>query len=60
VRGRARTLLECERVSLNFLQRLSGVATAAAMLSGLAPGRTAVTWMVGVSNFGSAAIGMSV
>jgi nicotinate-nucleotide pyrophosphorylase (carboxylating) len=29
VRGRARTLLECERVSLNFLQRLSGVATAA-------------------------------
>ncbi len=27
VRGRARTLLECERVSLNFLQRLSGVAT---------------------------------
>jgi nicotinate-nucleotide pyrophosphorylase (carboxylating) len=29
VRGRARTLLECERVSLNFLQRLSGVATSA-------------------------------
>jgi len=28
-RGRARTLLECERVALNFLQRLSGVATAA-------------------------------
>jgi nicotinate-nucleotide pyrophosphorylase (carboxylating) len=27
VRARARTLLECERVSLNFLQRLSGVAT---------------------------------
>jgi nicotinate-nucleotide pyrophosphorylase (carboxylating) len=27
VRGRARTLLECERVALNFLQRLSGVAT---------------------------------
>ncbi|MDE3168090.1 MAG: carboxylating nicotinate-nucleotide diphosphorylase [Acidobacteriota bacterium] len=27
--GRARTLLECERVALNFLQRLSGVATAA-------------------------------
>ncbi len=26
VRGRARTLLECERVALNFLQRLSGVA----------------------------------
>lgn len=29
VHGRARTLLECERVSLNFLQRLSGVATLA-------------------------------
>lgn len=28
VRGPARTLLECERVALNFLQRLSGVATA--------------------------------
>ena len=29
VRGRARTLLECERVALNFLQRLRGVATLA-------------------------------
>ncbi len=29
VYGRARTLLECERVALNFLQRLSGVATSA-------------------------------
>ncbi|HUA59642.1 MAG TPA: carboxylating nicotinate-nucleotide diphosphorylase [Verrucomicrobiae bacterium] len=29
VGGRAHTLLECERVALNFLQRLSGVATAA-------------------------------
>ena len=29
VAGRAQTLLECERVSLNFLQRLSGVATLA-------------------------------
>ena len=29
VGGRARTLLECERVALNFLQRLSGVATVA-------------------------------
>ena len=27
VAGRARTLLECERVTLNFLQRLSGIAT---------------------------------
>jgi nicotinate-nucleotide pyrophosphorylase (carboxylating) len=29
VRGKARTLLECERVALNFLQRLSGIATTA-------------------------------
>ncbi len=29
VRGGARTLLECERVALNFLQRLSGIATLA-------------------------------
>lgn len=29
VRGKARTLLECERVALNFLQRLSGIATVA-------------------------------
>lgn len=29
VAGRARTLLTCERVSLNFMQRLSGVATLA-------------------------------
>ena len=29
VRGRARTLLECERVALNFLQRLGGIATLA-------------------------------
>ena len=29
VSGRARLLLECERVALNFLQRLSGVASAA-------------------------------
>lgn len=29
VAGRARILLECERVALNFLQRLSGVATLA-------------------------------
>jgi nicotinate-nucleotide pyrophosphorylase (carboxylating) len=29
VRGSAQTLLECERTSLNFLQRLSGVATMA-------------------------------
>jgi len=29
VAGRARTLLECERVALNFLQRLGGIATLA-------------------------------
>jgi nicotinate-nucleotide pyrophosphorylase (carboxylating) len=29
VHGKARTLLECERTALNFLQRLSGVATLA-------------------------------
>ncbi len=29
VRGQARILLECERVALNFLQRLSGIATLA-------------------------------
>jgi nicotinate-nucleotide pyrophosphorylase (carboxylating) len=29
VRGRARILLECERVALNFLQRLGGIATLA-------------------------------
>src|SRR5258708_10920984 len=30
----------------------SGVATADAMVSGLAPGRLALTWMVGKSTFG--------
>ena len=29
VRGRARTLLECERVALNYLQHLGGIATMA-------------------------------
>jgi nicotinate-nucleotide pyrophosphorylase (carboxylating) len=33
VSGSARTLLECERVALNFLQRLSGVATAARLFA---------------------------
>jgi nicotinate-nucleotide pyrophosphorylase (carboxylating) len=33
VQGRARTLLECERVALNFMQRLSGVATAASQFA---------------------------
>ncbi len=38
VRGKARTLLECERVALNFLQRLSGVATMAARYAGAVEG----------------------
>ncbi|HYO80774.1 MAG TPA: carboxylating nicotinate-nucleotide diphosphorylase [Bryobacteraceae bacterium] len=38
VRGRARTLLECERTSLNFLQRLSGVATNARRFAELVAG----------------------
>jgi nicotinate-nucleotide pyrophosphorylase (carboxylating) len=38
VRGPARTLLECERVALNFLQRLSGVATLARRFSSLVEG----------------------
>jgi nicotinate-nucleotide pyrophosphorylase (carboxylating) len=33
VAGSARTLLECERVALNFLQRLSGVATHARLFA---------------------------
>jgi len=36
--GSARTLLECERVALNFLQRLSGVATLANEFSSLVEG----------------------
>ena len=39
--------------------RSSGVATEAAMVSGLAPGRLAVTWMVGKSTRGRAATGSS-
>lgn len=38
VRGRARTLLECERVALNFMQRLSGVATLASQFAGRVEG----------------------
>src|SRR5579871_2902769 len=38
VRGQARTLLECERVALNFLQRLSGVATEARRYADAAAG----------------------
>jgi nicotinate-nucleotide pyrophosphorylase (carboxylating) len=38
VTGNARTLLECERVALNFLQRLSGIATLASQFSSLVEG----------------------
>jgi nicotinate-nucleotide pyrophosphorylase (carboxylating) len=40
VRGRARTLLECERVTLNFLQRLSGIATLARQFADRVAGTT--------------------
>ena len=36
--GNARTLLECERVALNFLQRLSGIATLANEFTSLVEG----------------------
>jgi nicotinate-nucleotide pyrophosphorylase (carboxylating) len=38
VLGRARTLLECERTALNFLQRLSGIATLARQFAGAVAG----------------------
>jgi nicotinate-nucleotide pyrophosphorylase (carboxylating) len=38
VRGPARTLLECERVALNFLQRLSGIATLAHQFASIVEG----------------------
>jgi len=37
--------------------RSRGVATEAAMVSGLAPGRLAVTWIVGKSTFGRSLTG---
>ena len=37
--------------------RSRGVATAAAIVSGLAPGRLAVTWMVGKATFGRSLVG---
>ena len=39
------------------LSTVSGVATADAMVSGLAPGNPAVTWMVGKSTLGNCATG---
>lgn len=38
VSGKARTLLECERVALNFLQRLCGIATLARQFAELVEG----------------------
>ena len=40
-------------------RRSSGVATAEAMVSGLAPGSDALTWMVGKSTRGNGATGSS-
>ena len=37
----------------------SGVATAEAIVSGLAPGRLALTWIVGKSTFGRSLTGRS-
>lgn len=42
VGGNARTLLECERVALNFLQRLSGIATLARQYVDAVAGKTRV------------------
>ncbi|MGH9582764.1 MAG: carboxylating nicotinate-nucleotide diphosphorylase, partial [Bryobacteraceae bacterium] len=42
VAGKARTLLECERVALNFLQRLSGIATLARKYADAVAGKTRV------------------
>ncbi len=39
--------------------RSSGVATAEAIVSGLAPGSAAVTWIVGKSTFGRSDTGRS-
>ena len=39
--------------------RSSGVATAEAIVSGLAPGSAAVTWIVGKSTFGRSETGRS-
>jgi nicotinate-nucleotide pyrophosphorylase (carboxylating) len=42
VAAKARTLLECERVALNFLQRLSGIATLARKYVDAVAGKTRV------------------
>src|SRR5690348_8461334 len=55
----ARVLLEviCETPVINDSCRSSGVATFEAIVSGLAPGRIALIWMVGASTCGSEATG---
>ena len=57
------TLL-CEVISVTPAMRVncfsSGVATDAAITSGLAPGKLARTWMVGKSTSGNAETGKSV
>jgi hypothetical protein len=51
------TELICSRPAMVENCFSSGVATADAIVSGLAPGRSAVTCMVGKSTFGSCATG---
>ncbi len=51
------TEVSCARPGMLENCRSSGVATFDAIVSGLAPGRLALTWMVGKSTFGSAATG---
>ena len=49
-------LMDC-RPEIEVNWRSSGVATAEAMVSGSAPGREAVTWMVGKSMLGISLMG---
>ena len=49
----------CDRPEMSENWRSSGWATLEAMVSGLAPGRLAETWMVGKSTCGSGATGNS-
>ena len=49
----------CDRPGMAVNWSSSGVATVAAIVSGLAPGNCAVTTMVGKSILGSAATGKS-
>src|SRR5271170_4569518 len=53
----ALTEVICVTPAISENWRSSGVATFDAMVSGLAPGRLALTWMVGKSTWGRAATG---